>query len=70
MPIYATLWHVELLLGNESETSNYTTATAMQTTIVAWQWLSSDHVGTPTDTNATSLQQRNGVFCVVCAEML
>jgi hypothetical protein len=31
-------------------------------------WLSSDHVGTPTDTNATMVhQQRNGVFYVVCA---
>jgi hypothetical protein len=43
----------------------------VQTTVVARQWLSSDHVGTPRDMNATiAQQQRNGVFCAVRAEML
>jgi hypothetical protein len=38
---------------------------------VARQWLSSDHVGTATDTNATIAQrQRNDVFYAVLAEML
>jgi hypothetical protein len=56
--------HVDPLLGNGHEISNYTTA-------VARQWLSSDHVGTPTNTNTTiAQQQRNGVFCAVHAEML
>jgi hypothetical protein len=44
---------------------------ALQTAAVARQWLSSYHVGTPTDTKATiALQQRNGVFFAVLAEML
>jgi hypothetical protein len=44
---------------------------ALQTTAVVRQWLSSDHVGTLTDTNGTIIQQkRNGVFCAVRAEML
>jgi hypothetical protein len=44
---------------------------AMQTVAVGRQWLSNNHVGTPTYTNATIAQQeRNGVFCVVHAEML
>jgi hypothetical protein len=44
---------------------------ALQTTAVARQWLSSHPMGTPTDTNTTNAQQqRNGVFCEVCAEML
>jgi hypothetical protein len=44
---------------------------ALQTTAIAMQWLSSDHVVTPTDTNATiALQQRNGVFNEIRAEML
>jgi hypothetical protein len=43
----------------------------LQKTAVAAQWLSSDHVGTPTDTNATTaLQQRSDVFYKVRAEML
>jgi hypothetical protein len=43
---------------------------ALQATTVARQWLSSDHVGTPTDTNATiAQQQRNSGFCVVRTEM-
>jgi hypothetical protein len=43
---------------------------ALKTTAVARQWLSIDHVGTPTDTNTTvEQQQRNGVFCAVSAEM-
>jgi hypothetical protein len=42
-----------------------------QTIAVARKWLSGDHLVTPTDTNATTaLQQRNGVFYVVHAEML
>jgi hypothetical protein len=34
-------------------------------------WLSGgDHIGTPTDMNATMVQQQsNGVFYVVCAEI-
>jgi hypothetical protein len=44
---------------------------ALQTTAVARQMLSSNHVGTAIDTNGTiALQQRNGVFCAVRAEML
>jgi hypothetical protein len=44
---------------------------SLKTTVAARQWLSSDHVGTPTDTNATiALQQRTGVFCAVRAKML
>jgi hypothetical protein len=40
---------------------------ALQTTAVARQWLSSDHVVTPTDMDATiALQQKNGVFHLVC----
>jgi hypothetical protein len=43
----------------------------VQITAVARQWLSSDHMGTPTDTYATMVQQqRNGVICEVRAEML
>jgi hypothetical protein len=43
----------------------------LQTTVVARQWLSSDYVGTPTDTNAVmTQQQKNGVFYAVRAEML
>jgi hypothetical protein len=43
----------------------------MQTTADARQWLSNEHVGTPTDTNETiALQERNGVFWSVRAEML
>jgi hypothetical protein len=35
------------------------------------QWLGSNHVGTPADTNATiAQQQRNGVFYAVRAEKL
>jgi hypothetical protein len=38
---------------------------------VARQWLSSDHVGTPIYMNQTTAQQqRNGVFCMIRAEML
>jgi hypothetical protein len=41
---------------------------ALQTTAVAKQWLSSDFLGTPTYTNATTAQQqRNGAFCAVYA---
>jgi hypothetical protein len=44
---------------------------ALKTTAVASQWLSSDDVGTSTDTNEMmAQQQRSGVFCVVRAEML
>jgi hypothetical protein len=58
------LWHEDPLLGNGREIGNYTTA-------VARQWLSSDHVGTPTDMKAkVALQQSNYVFCEVRAEML
>jgi hypothetical protein len=58
------LRHVEPLLGKDCEISNYTTA-------VVSQWLSSHHVGTLTDTNATTTQQqRNCVFCAVFAKML
>jgi hypothetical protein len=38
---------------------------------VASQWLSSDHMGTPIDTDATIVQQqRNEVFYAVRAEIL
>jgi thermostable 8-oxoguanine DNA glycosylase len=44
---------------------------ALPTTAIVRQWLSSDHVVTPTDTNATiALQQRNCVFYALRAEML
>jgi hypothetical protein len=44
---------------------------ALQTTAIPRKWLSSDHMVTPTDTDAIiALQQRNGVFCVVRAKML
>jgi hypothetical protein len=44
---------------------------ALQTMAVARQWLSSDHVITLTDINATiALQQRKDVFYAVRAEML
>jgi hypothetical protein len=43
----------------------------LQTMVVTRQWPSSDHVETPTDTNATMAEkQMNDVFCVVRAEML
>jgi stage V sporulation protein SpoVS len=62
------LWHVDPLIGNDREISNYTTA--LKTMAVARQWLSSDHVGTPTDTNTSvEQQQRSGIFCAVRAEM-
>jgi hypothetical protein len=57
-------WHVVPPLGSDYEMRNYTTA-------VARQWPSSDHVGTPTGTNAKiALQQRKSDFCAVRAEML
>jgi hypothetical protein len=44
---------------------------ALLTAAVAMQWLSSNHMGTATDMNATfSQQQRTGVFCAVHVEML
>jgi hypothetical protein len=44
---------------------------ALQTAAIARQWVSSNHVGTETDTNATiALQQRNGILYAVRAEML
>jgi hypothetical protein len=44
---------------------------ALQTTDIARQWLSSDRVGTPTDTKATTeQQQKKDIFCAVRAEML
>jgi hypothetical protein len=66
------MWHLDPLLDNDREISNYTTAVAnvmaLQTTAVTKQWLSSYRVGTPTDANVTrAQQQRNGVFCTVVA---
>jgi hypothetical protein len=56
---------------NKQQYNSRRQITALQTTAVARQWLSSDHVGTQTDTNATiSQQQRKGVFCAVRSEML
>jgi hypothetical protein len=44
---------------------------ALQTMPIARQRPSSNHMGTPTDMNTTiALQQRNGVFCAVRADML
>jgi hypothetical protein len=44
---------------------------ALQTKVVARQWLNSDHVVTPADTKATiALQQRNGVFGAFRTELL
>jgi hypothetical protein len=43
----------------------------LQTMTIARQWLSSDHVVTLIDMNATvALQQSNGIFYLVRAEML
>jgi hypothetical protein len=67
------LWHIDKMLGNDHEISDNSRyyVMALQTTAVARQWLSSDHVVTPTDRNTTiALQQRNGVFYLVQAEML
>jgi hypothetical protein len=63
------VWHVDPLLGNDRELTNYATeAAALQTTAVVGQWLGSNHVGTITDTKATMAQkQMNGVFCAVSA---
>jgi hypothetical protein len=44
---------------------------ALQTTDIARQWLSSNYVGTPTDTNTTMAQQHmNDVFYTARAKML
>jgi hypothetical protein len=43
---------------------------ALKTIAVARKWLSSDHMGTQTDTNAIIALQQNWVFCEVRAEML
>jgi hypothetical protein len=44
---------------------------AVQTTAIVRQWLSNDHAVIPKDTSATiALQQRNGVFYAVHAEIL
>jgi hypothetical protein len=54
---------VEPLLRNDREISKYTRAISRQRLC--------KHVPAATDTNATMVQQqRNGVFCVVHAEML
>jgi hypothetical protein len=43
----------------------------LQTMAFGTQWLCSDHVITPTDTNAAiALQQRSGVFYAIRGEML
>jgi hypothetical protein len=43
----------------------------LETLAISRQWLSSNRVGTPTDTKATvTLQQRNSIFHVARAEML
>jgi hypothetical protein len=43
----------------------------LQTTAITRQWLSTDLVGTPTDTKAKiAQQQRKDAFCAVHAEML
>jgi hypothetical protein len=60
------------LLGGDREMNIYATAVAdvmdLQTTALTRQWLSGDHIGTPTDTNATmAQQQRYGVFCAIVA---
>jgi hypothetical protein len=63
------MWHVDPLLGNDREISNYKTAInvmALQTSAVTRQWLSRNRVGTPTGTKATMAHhERNGVFCAV-----
>jgi hypothetical protein len=46
VPYSKLLWHVGPFLGNDRKISSYTTD-------VARQWLSSDHVGIPTDANTT-----------------
>jgi hypothetical protein len=53
------LWHADPLLGNDRKISNYTKA-------VASNGSANKHVFTAT----VALQQRNGVFCVACAETL
>jgi hypothetical protein len=62
--LHRLLSHVDPLLGGDRVLSNCTTA-------VARQWLSSDHLGNPTDTNVIiAPKQRNGVFCAVRVVML
>jgi hypothetical protein len=59
-----TAWHEVPFVDNDRKINNYTTA-------VVSQWLSRDHVGTPTDINgAKAQQQMNGVLCAVRAEKL
>jgi hypothetical protein len=41
------MWHIEPLLGNNSKISKYITNGSVKTAVS--QWLSSDHVNTPTD---------------------
>jgi hypothetical protein len=58
-PRYKELYVQQFLLSNGSANKD-----------IASQWLSNHHVVTPTDTKTTiALQQRNGVFYVVRAEM-
>jgi hypothetical protein len=42
----------------------------LQTTPVASQWLSSDHVGTPDKNTTMAQQQRKHVFCAVSVELI
>jgi hypothetical protein len=57
--------------GNKQLCNNRCYVMALQTTTVARQWQSRDHLGSPTDTKATiAQQQRKGVFCAVRAEMV
>jgi hypothetical protein len=43
---------------------------ALETTVVARQWLSSHKVGSLTDTNEKAVQQQERLFFAVRAEML
>jgi hypothetical protein len=56
------------LLRNKQIYNSRCQVMALQTTVVARQWLSNNHVGSPRDTNTTvALLQRKGVFCAIRA---
>jgi hypothetical protein len=62
------LWHVDPLLGNDWETSKYTTAVIEQRLLkqtIPWQQLDTTIMG-----SANILERNIGVFCVVRNEML
>jgi hypothetical protein len=54
------MWHVDPLLGNDCEISSYKTAGTKY-------WIRKQACS---HGNNWTQQQRNGVFCALCAEML